>query len=266
MTMRFLARLLIPVLLCGVGSLACAQAFEAVRLAPLPPGQDGGRVGAFLIAGTAYRGSEERRNLLLPAVDYQWSNGFFAGVGNGLGYNASRSPELQYGPRLTVDLGREESRSEALRGMGSIDVQSEIGVFFNRLWGHGLVFTSSLRQGSGTQRRGLVLDLGIGHAVSLGAQTRLVLGLGAHWVNADYMQDYFGVTPAQSVASGYAVSRPGAGWRNAGLNLSLSHSLDRQVSLFAGITFNQLLGDARESALTRRSASLTGVAGVGYAF
>lgn len=264
--MHPLVRLVIPVLLAGAGSYACAQAFEAVRLAPLPPGQDGGRLGAFLIAGTAYRGSEERRNLLLPAIDYQWGNGFFAGVGNGLGYNASRSPELQYGPRLTADLGRDESRSEALRGMGSIDAQPEIGVFLNRLWGAGPVFTSSLRQGSGTQRRGLVLDLGIGHGVSLGAQTRLAMGLGVHWANADYMQDYFGVTPAQAAASGYAVSSPGAGWRNAGVNLSLNHRLDRQVSLFAGIAFNQLLGDARESVLTRRSTALTGVAGVAYAF
>lgn len=264
--MSFLSRFFIPALLTGISPFACAQGFEAVRLAPLPPGQDGGRVGAFLIAGTAYRGSDERRNLLLPAIDYQWSNGWFAGVGNGLGYNASTRPELQYGPRLTVDLGRDESRSEALRGMGSIDVQPELGVFFNRLWGPRLAFTSSLRQGSGMQRRGLVLDLGTSYGVSVGAQTRLSLGLGAHWANADYMQDYFGVTPAQSAASGYAVASPGAGWRNASVNLSLSHRIDRETSLFAGIAFNQLLGDARESVLTRRSTSLTGVAGVAYAF
>jgi len=36
--------------------------------------------------------------------------------------------------------------------------------------------------------------------------------------------------------------------------------------VFAGIAFNQLLGDARESVLTRRSAALTGVVGLAYAF
>lgn len=264
--MRLFARILVSLPLVVLAPLAGAQAFEAVRLAPLPPGQDGGRVGAFLIAGTAYRGAEERRNLLLPAIDYQWGNGFFAGVGNGLGYNASSTPGLQYGPRLTVDLGRDENRSEVLRGMGSIDPQAEPGVFFNRLWGAGWAFTSSLRQGSGTQRRGLVLDLGLSHGVPLGAQTRLSTGLGLHWANADHMQDYFGVTPAQSASSGYAAASPGAGWRNAGLNVSLNHSLDRRTFLVAGISFNQLLGDARDSVLTRRSTALTGVAGVAYAF
>lgn len=264
--MHLLARLLISVVVLLSAPLARAQAFEAVRLAPLPAGQDGGRIGAFLIAGTAYRGSEERRNLLLPAIDYQWSNGLFAGVGNGLGYNASSSPEFQYGPRLTVDLGRDESRSDALRGMGSIDPQAEVGMFFNRLWGAAWAFTSSLRQGAGTQRRGLVLDLGVSHGVPAGPQTRLSAGLGLHWANADYMQDYFGVTAAQSAASGYAASSPGAGWRNAGLNVSLNHRIDRASALFAGLSFNQLLGDARESVLTRRSAALTGVVGVSYAF
>ncbi|MCZ8294219.1 MAG: MipA/OmpV family protein [Hylemonella sp.] len=264
--MSSLVRFSMAALLAGLSPFVGAQGFEAVRLAPLPPGQDGGRLGAFFIAGTAYRGSDERRNLLLPAIDYQWSNGWFAGVGNGLGYNASPSPELQYGPRLTVDLGRDEGRSEALRGMGSIDTQPELGVFFNRLWGPRLAFTSSLRQGAGTQRRGLVLDLGTSYGVPLGMQTRLSLGLGAHWANADYMQDYFGVTPAQSATSGYAVASPGAGWRNVGMNVSLSRRLDKETSVFAGIAFNQLLGDARESALTRRSAALTGVVGLAYAF
>lgn len=78
--MSSLVRFSMAALLAGLSPFVGAQGFEAVRLAPLPPGQDGGRAGVFFIAGTAYRGSEERRNLLLPAIDYQWANGWFAGM------------------------------------------------------------------------------------------------------------------------------------------------------------------------------------------
>lgn len=257
-------RLFLSLLAClALFSRAHAQAFDTVRLAP---GQEGGRAGLALIAGTAYRGSDERRTLVLPGIDYQWRNGWFAGVSNGVGYNAAQQPDLQYGLRMTLDLGRDESRSPVLRGMGSIDPQPELGAFFNRLLGPRLALTSSLRHGAGTQRQGWVLDLGTSYGVPLGAQTRLNLGLGLHWVNAAYMQDYFGVTPAQAAASGYAVASPGAGWRNANLNLGLSHRLDARTLLVAGLTRSALQGAARDSVLTRESLSTSGVLALSYAF
>jgi len=253
----------------GMGVLlppAHAQLFDAVRLAPLPPGQDGGRLGLAVVSGTQYRGSDERRTQVFPAIDYQWHNGWFAGVANGIGYNASRRPELQYGARLTADFGRDESRSEALRGMGSIDPQAELGLFFNRLWAPGWGLTSSLRQGSGNQRQGVVLDLGGFHSLPLGPRSRLGLGAGVHWVNADYMQEYFGVTAAQAARTGYAVSLPGAGWRNVNVNLGLTHRLDARTLLVAGLTRSTLLGAARDSVLTRESSSTSGVLALSYAF
>lgn len=245
---------------------AHAQAFDAVRLAPLPPGQDGGRIGAAFTSGPQYRGSEERRNRLVPVIDYQWHNGWFAGGSSGLGYNASTDRTQQYGARLTYDFGRDAGGSEALQGMGDIEARPEIGVFYNHFWGAGFAFTSSLRYGAGTQRHGMVVDLGTGWSTPLGSQTRLALGLGLSWVNADYMQDFFGVTAAQSAASGYAVSSPGAGWRNASASLALNHRISRETSVFSALSFQQLMGEARDSVLTRRSSGLGGLVGVAYAF
>jgi outer membrane scaffolding protein for murein synthesis (MipA/OmpV family) len=262
----FPLRAALPLALALAAPLAFAQLFDAVRLAPLPPGQDGGRVGAAVVAGTQYRGSDERRTLVVPAIDYQWHNGWFAGVSNGIGYNASRRPEYQYGARLTADLGRDEGRSTVLRGMGSIDAQPELGLFFNRLWGASGGVTSSLRQGSGNQRDGLVLDLGGYYSASVGARSRVSLGLGTQWANAAYMQEYFGVTAAQSARTGYAVASPGAAWSNVSMSLGFIHRLDERTSLVAGLTRISLQGAARDSVLVRESASTTGVLAVTYAF
>lgn len=255
------------VLVFGLAApLAYGQLFDTVRLAPLPPGQDGGRLGAVVLAGTQYRGSDERRTQVFPAIDYQWHNGWFAGVSNGIGYNASRQPEYQYGARLTANLGRDESRSAVLRGMGSIDAQPELGLFFNRLWGPSFGLTSSLRHGAGNQRQGLLVDLGAHYSAAVAPRTRLNLGAGTQWANADYMQSFFGVTAAQSAGTGYAVSEPGAGLTHASLRLGFTHRLDERTSVVAGVTRSALLGAARDSVLVRESWSTTGVLALSYAF
>jgi len=262
----FFHRLALALAVGLAAPLAHAQLFDAVRLAPLPPGQDGGRLGAAVVAGTQYRGSDERRTMVFPAIDYQWHNGWFAGVSNGIGYNASRQPAYQYGARLTADLGRDESRSAVLRGMGSIDAQPEFGLFFNRLWGPSFGLTSSLRHGSGNQRQGTLIDLGAYYSASVGTRSRVTVGLGTQWANGAYMQDYFGVTAAQSARTGYAVASPGAAWSNVSMSLGFIYRLDERISLIAGLTRISLQGEARDSVLVRESSSTTGVLAVTYAF
>ncbi len=57
-----------------------------------------------MLVGSKYQGSDESRVRVLPSIDYQWSNGFFAGALNGVGYNASTQSDRAYGVRVTADL------------------------------------------------------------------------------------------------------------------------------------------------------------------
>lgn len=55
---------------------ACApsvfsQAFDAVRLYGAAPGEEGGTIGVAALFGYQYPGSDERRNMLVPGIDYQ---------------------------------------------------------------------------------------------------------------------------------------------------------------------------------------------------
>ncbi|MFN3618321.1 MAG: MipA/OmpV family protein [Aquabacterium sp.] len=102
---------------------ALAQLSDFYRPILPPDVSEGGTAGLAPIAGRAYQGADESRTRVLPGLDYQWANAIFAGVGNGVGYNASRRPDMAYGARLTV--------------------------------------ASSLRAGSGQDRDGVLLDLGV---------------------------------------------------------------------------------------------------------
>ncbi len=245
---------------------AFAQAFDTVRLYGAASPTDRGTVGGALISGRQYQGSDERRTLLLPLLDYQWRSGWFAGTTNGLGYNFSRQPGIDYGVRLTADLGRKESRSSALRGLGDIDIRPEIGGFFNYAITPSFALTSSLRYGSTEDRDGAVLDLGAAYSVPLAPQWRLGLGVGASVANASYMQSYFGVTSAQYAQSGYAPYSAGAGIRDVKASAVVTYAINQRWAVSTALSASSLQGDAKDSPITRKRNSVSGVVSLAYGF
>ena len=244
---------------------AWSQAFDAVRLFS-GAAMDGGLVGAVVIAGTEYMGSDERRALVVPVLDYQWRNGWFAGTGNGIGYNFSARPDLQYGLRLTADFGRDQDQASALAGMGDIDPGVEFGGFLNYFVSRQVFLTSSLRYGAGNDSNGLQFDLGAGYSMPLSPQLRWVAGVAATAVNSAYMRSYFGVDAGQSASSGYAVYEPGGGLRDVRLNTSLAYQLNPRTSITGGLSVSQLLGDADDSPIVRQSTTVSGVVALFYSF
>ena len=243
-----------------------AQAFDAVRLFGAAAGADGGTAGVAFVAGTEYQGSNERRNLILPLLDYQWINGWFVGTSNGVGYEFGKRLDMQYGLRLTFDRGRDADRSSVLRGMGDIDIKPEAGAFFNYFVSPQIFLTSSLRFGAGNTGRGMLVDLGAGYATQLAPQWRMAVGAAATLANADYMQSYFGVTPAQAAASGHAVYKPGSALRDVRASLSLNYFLTQQVTFTTALSVSALQSAAKDSPLTRKSTSPSGVFVIGYRF
>lgn len=268
--MSFLTTPLFPIAvaaaLSAASGMSLAQSYDAVRLQAAAPGKDGGYIGAGVIGSAQYQGSDERRIAYLPTVEYQWANGWFVGAGNGVGYNFSKVPAMQYGARLTVDIGREESRSSALKGMGDIDAKAEVGGFFNYAFLPGVMLTSSLRTGSGKDNNGTLLDLGLGYSTKLTDQWRFSSSAGLTWANDAYMQSYFGVSPAQSKTSGYAVYTPGAALRDVRVRVALSYQFDPRISVTTSVTSTTLSDEAKRSPLVRQNNAITGVMALAYAF
>ncbi|MCV2353473.1 MipA/OmpV family protein [Paucibacter sp. B2R-40] len=246
---------------------AFSQAFDAVRLYGAAPGKDGGTVGAAVVATYEYQGSDQRSTWVIPVLDYQWANGWFAGISNGIGYNFSApSSSLQYGLRLTADKGRKESRASALHGLGDVDAAAEGGAFLNYSLPQGLFFTSSLRYGAGANNKGLIIDLGAGYLSEIAPNWHLGAGLGLTLANAHYMQSFFGVSADQSAASGYGVYAASAGARDARANVALSYSIDKRCTVTAALSVSSLLADAKDSPLTRKRSAEMGVIALSYAF
>lgn len=249
-----------------LASAAQAQSFDAVRLFAAPPGASGGTAGLAVLVGPRYSGSDEHRVLVVPALDYQWANGWFAGFTNGVGVNLGRSPALQFGPRVTVDLGRSESRSPALRGMGDVDPALQLGGFLNWSPMRAVTVSSSLRWGSGRDRDGLLLDLGVSHGHSLAPRWRLGTSFGLTLANAAHQRSFYGVDAAQSLRSGYALTTPGGGLRDLRAGVSLTHFFGPRTTLTTAVSLTALQGDARRSPLVREDTTASAVVALGWGF
>lgn len=261
---KFFATITFASALTGAG-LAHAQSDFYRPVLPSNVAQ-GGTVGVALLAGRDYAGSDESRTRLLPGIEYQWSNGLFAGAMNGLGYNASTRPDMAYGLRVTADFGRRENRSPVLQGLGDIQARPTVGAFFNVSPARSIRLSSSFRYGSGNDRQGLVADVSAGWGIPLRPQLLLGTSISGSWANAAYQQAYFGVDAAQASRSTLAGYVPGAGAKDVRASAALVYLLTQEWSVLGSVSYTELLGGARGSPLVRERASTTGTLALAYRF
>lgn len=259
------AKSLLLAALATIASVAVAQS-EFVQLQSVSPGKDAGRLGIAAVSASQYQGSDQRSGMLVPLLEYQSGNGWFAGFGNGVGYNFSQSQDLQYGVRVTADFGRSESRSNALNGMGDVDAKALWGAFANLFLSREVALNASVRYGAGADSQGTQMDLGVNYSTELAPQWRMRMGLAATYANASYMRSYFGVTPAQSVSTGYLSYAPDGGVRDARANLFLMHQINARTYITAGLSASALDDAAKNSPLTRQSSTVTAVIATSYTF
>ncbi len=255
-------------LLLATALSAQAQTSEFAQLVPSTylPKDVNFSLGAAAISAPRYAGSDERRVFAAPLFDAQWRNGIFLSSISGLGYNFSKDPSLQYGLRMTVEAARDESKSSKLRGLGDVDSAIEPGAFVNYMVNQNYSLSSSLRYGSGIDHNGVQLSLGGRATTSLNTHHRLSASFGANWANTSYMQSYFGVTPIQSINSGYTPYAPSAGFTDVKVGASWNWNIDSNWSLTTGASVKYLTGDASKSPFVFEKAPITIFSAASYRF
>ena len=247
-------------------TLASAQSSDGGDFKGPDHAREGGRVSLSVSSKADYSGSDAPRVGVMPALEYQWANGWFAGTNRGVGYNFSKDPTLQYGLGLGLDLGRKESATGALAGMGSIDSKVEYGAFLSYAPDRNLRLSSVLRYGSGDTGQGATANVDANYTLNLAPQWRLGLGISTTWANSQTMQSYFGVSAAQSLQSGHTEYSPNSGIRDVSTNLNLSYQVTPKISLSGGLKATSLIGDARNSPIITSPQSVSGSLSLDYAF
>lgn len=246
-------------LLLAALSCACLPA-----LAQAPEPAEGWQVtlGAGSLHAPTYEGDDDYAVSILPNIQFNYADRFFASVQDGAGYNWIQSESLSAGPIGRVRFSRKDDGDQSfavsgagtsdLVGLGDVDTSFELGGFLRYRsgpWSAG----AELRQAV-SGHEGLALDLNAGAGgVITGFGPPIIWSAGPRVkiVDESYNAAYFGVTPAQSAGSGLPVYEAGGGAARYGVGALGLIPLDRDfkwsVVTFAG--YDRLTGDSGDSPL-----------------
>jgi outer membrane scaffolding protein for murein synthesis (MipA/OmpV family) len=158
-----------------------------------------------------------------PVINIQYKDIAFASTGDGIGVNFLRGDHYRIGAAVAYDLGRKERDDYTnLRGMGDISAAPAAKVFASYVLSKKfpLILRVDARQIIGGAD-GAVGDIGV-YMPLPGSSKRFVMfaGPSATFATHRYMQSQFGVTQAQSLASGHPVYDAPAGIESVGMGFS----------------------------------------------
>ncbi|WP_293935479.1 MipA/OmpV family protein [Iodobacter sp.] len=256
--MRYLIALIAPLM---VAPLCAAEA---------PKDESKITLGVGVGYGPEFVGGKKNKVSPIFYADYQAANGFFAGM-RGIGFQAEKgifdgSIALAYGGSRGDDVGNFSDTKSKFKGMG--DIQNS--ALLNLEAGVNLWDVAHLSMGAelklNHRENGHAYHLGISAPLYSTESNQISVSSFAHYADAKYAQTYYGVTAAQSLASGYKIYAPKAGFDMGSLTLTWNHSFDKNWGISSSIGVQRLFKNAENSPLTESKTSPTATMVVGYSF
>ncbi|HAT7705040.1 MipA/OmpV family protein [Enterobacter sp. CFEC121] len=231
-------------------------------------------LGGGVDVGPRYSGSDKIRVSAAQVVDYSMANGFFIGTTRGIGYG-NNVGNLDYSAALSYRTGRKDkdvssdsisSGSDELRGMGEIKGSAIVVPGLGYKVTDWLNLQLQAEVPVSERENGEAVHFGLSSPLYTSPTNAVTLALTGSWGSDKYMQTYYGVSAAQSAASGFARHDAGAGIYAWSMNLDWTHKLTSRWSVLASAGVTQLTGDAGDSPIVHRKTSPTGSLKVTYSF
>lgn len=257
--------------LCAFAGQSQADALDLPSSDPKtkPAAGDSLVVGAGIAYVPEYAGADKNRVVGLPYLERTFDNGAFLSTMRGAGFQTTVQG-VNLSAALTYGGGRKDhkttfSGSDALKGMGDIDgsVQAVLGVGY-KLGTVGLSLSTT--QNLAHRENGATYTLGASMPLYTSASDQVSLGAQAVYGDNKHAQTYFGVTAAQSAASGYRAYTAKAGFETAGATVNWNHVIDKTWSVHTSVGVTRLLSDAADSPLTQRKTTPMVMTGISYKF
>jgi MipA family protein len=219
-------------------------------------------LGAGAIHGPTYEGAKEFDSQALPFFSISYGEKLSLGF-EGLSYEFYQAGPLSLTGKLGFSFGRKQSDDPHLAGLGDIESGAALGFGMGYELGP-LRLTADFERSFGDDD-GIVGKIGAEYSHPVG---RVLLGAGvsATWADDNHMQSFFGVTGAQSAASGLAQYDAGAGFKRADLELSATYMVAENWMLRGQIAMGQLLGDAADSPVVQDTTQTSAAVFVVFKF
>lgn len=277
-----------PIILAGMFAATPALAQQAAGPSDEDLARDSVTVGIAASYMTDYEGADHYSFFPLPGAIGSVGGHNFTVIGNRASVDLIRNQpgprwDVQLGPIAVVNFNRNsrgaindpQVRALPKRGL-AVELGGYVGI------GKTGVVTSpydklsisvSYRHDVTGVHDSVIVAPTVNYMTPLSRKTAVALFVSAEHVGRRYMQTYFDVTPADSLASGLPVFSGRGGWKSwtAGAigTVSISGDLLRGWKLVGGVTYRRMLGDAAQSPLVSDVGSANqwlGALGVAYTF
>jgi MipA family protein len=267
---------------CAAGAFFIAASFGAASEARADP--EGGRsitLGGAAIVKPKYEGSDEFETIPIPIIIPKFSetveeNGSaitevrkrvnFRGLDE-IRIRVLGGERFHAGAVTGYITKRDQDDGRLLRGLGDIDGGLVAGAYTGFTLG-AFQFDATILEKVTGDDSGPEFRFGVETTQQITELTRIVARVGTTFASDDYMQTYFGVTPAQSRNSkaGLAAYTPDAGIKDVFFEIGGTMDLSDRWLLKAGGRYGRLLGDAADSPVVATENQFSGVFGLGYRF
>jgi outer membrane protein len=260
--------------LLAAAFLALCPHVRAQSVAQEPAYGLSGRIGLVVATVPTYEGSPNRRTLAGPDLTLSYRSREWGTVEfgqRGLFWNAVEAGRFRFALVAQFDPGRKDKDTSTLNptpgdkrlaGMGKVSTSTEAGVGI----GYGPVMLVARQSLSDRGPKGAQADLTVEMPWALSDHLGLRFAVGATWANRDYMQTYFGVTPAQAQATSFSVYTPKSGCRKVEASVGAEYVMASNWKLHANVGFTQLGDFAAASPLVGRRNSASAAVGVALEF
>lgn len=234
-------------------------------------------LGASVAVGPEYDGASKLSAKLKPVWAFKLgrvriaSGGGSALLGfgrNGAGAGAStqfvETDKWRVGLSLRVDSGRDSGDADTTRGLPDVKRTLRARLYTNYSLATNWNVGASLSQDVLGHKGGLTAGVDLGWRFYRSESTEWTSGIGLSGGDAQNMRSYFGVPASVASSVGKTAYEPGAGLRDAYLNVGVRHALDKHWFVFGSATASRLLGPAADSPLVQKPGNHSVSVGVAW--
>jgi len=213
-------------------------------------------LGAAGLLMPEYEGDDTYRFVMQPLVSFgrQGTERRFTSRNDNISIGLLDTGTFRAGPTGKLVFGRDGDDSADIAGLDPIRFGVELGGFAEFYPTDWMRLRGEVRRGI-RAHDGVVADLAADAFMDLTPTVQVSAGPRLSYANDNYFDAYYGVSGAESIASGLAPYNPGSGVRSIGLGGAIKWDVTdaMQTSVFA--EYSRLTGPAADSSLVRERGS-----------
>ena len=215
----------------------------------LTPAAQAADVSVGLGVGLApdYEGSDDYSAVPIPYVDVKWSNHMSLNLlGNKAKVNLIPSPNWRGGVVGEYIPERDDVDNSKVDNLEDVDASLMFGGFFGfefKNWSASIEAMADVADGND----GAIVRLLGGYKIPIDQAWSFSIGAFTTWADDDYMEAYFEIDPANAARSGLSTFDADSGFKDVGLNLTVSYNPWEHWGIMGLARYTRLLDDAEDS-------------------